>query len=133
MIFNLKRGELLIENIIFIVLNLIFITILVVFLFMKSGDTTLLEEKYAKEIALIIDSLSPVSDVEIDMSDALSKADENYKDNMVNINGNIVTVKLTEKGGGSYSFFNDVNAKIFPSGGPKYTLKILEKGDFNNE
>ena len=51
-----KRGNILLENIIFIILNVLFITILVIFLFTKTGSVAVLEEKYAKEIALIIDS-----------------------------------------------------------------------------
>ena len=129
-----KRGELLIEDIIFIVLNLVFISILVVFLFTRTGSAAVLEEKYAKEIALMIDSLPPISEFEIDLDDALSKSEKGYKDNLVvvNENENTVTVKLREDGGYPYSFFNDVNVVLFRSSSTKYTFKILEKGGANN-
>ena len=49
------------------------------------------------------------------MEDAIEKAkDENQNiENIVRRNGNIVTVKLKEKGQYSYSFFNDVDVNIY--------------------
>ena len=62
-----KRGEILVENVIFIVLNLIFLTILILFLFSKMGSAAVLEEKYAKQIALIIDSSKPRMEIHLNM------------------------------------------------------------------
>ena len=42
-----KKGELLIENIIFIVLNLVFLTILVLFILRQGNGVILIEEAYA--------------------------------------------------------------------------------------
>jgi len=105
-----KRGQILVENIIFIVLNLIFLTILILFIYSKSGAEAVLEEKYAKQIALLIDSAKPEMEIHLNMEDAIKKAEENNweVDKIVSISGNTVTVKLREKGGNSYSFFNDV-------------------------
>ena len=106
-----KRGEnILTENIIFIVLNLIFLTILAVFLISKMGNTAVLEEKYAKEIAMIIDSAKPMMMIELDMQDAIDKKDGGFNpDEIVSINKNVVNVNLREGGKGyPYSFFNDV-------------------------
>jgi len=105
-----KKGTILAENIIFIVLNLVFITILLLFIFLKSGAAAVLEEKYAKKIALIIDASRPGMIINLNMEDAIKVAEkENFPlGNMVKIDKNIVTVKLREKGGYTYSFFNDV-------------------------
>ena len=110
-----KRGDILIGDVIFIVLNLVFLTILILFVVSKTNDAARLEELYAKQIALIIDSAKPGMTVHLDMEDAIEKAiDENPNigygiATLVKIEGNVVTVKLTDKSGYSYSFFNDVN------------------------
>ena len=111
-----KRGQILVENIMFIILNLIFLTILILFIFSKTGSEALLEEKYSKQIALLIDSAKPGMIIQLNMEDALEKADKNNweRKKIVFIEGNEVTVKLREKGENSYSFFNDVDVFIFP-------------------
>ena len=111
-----KRGTILVENIIFIVLNILFLTILVIFLFTRMGSAAVLEEKYAKQIALIIDSAKPGMTIHLNMEDAIEKADKEGWDtaNIVTRNQNILTVKLREKGGYSYSFFNDVEVNVNP-------------------
>ncbi len=123
-----KRGNILTENIIFIVLNLVFFTILILFLFSRMGDTAVLEEKYAKQIALIIDSAKPGMEINLNMEDAVKKAeDENWEGKIVSISDNIVTVKLTDGGGYSYSFFNDVRLSklyFYSKEGNNYIFKI---------
>ena len=109
-----KRGTFLTESIIFIVLNLLFLTILFLFLFLKTGDVAVLEERYAKQIALIIDSSKPVMEIRLNMEDAIKKAEkEKWQGKIVVISGNLVTVKLRENGYYSYSFFNDVDATAY--------------------
>ena len=107
-----KKGNILTENIIFVVLNVIFITILVLFLFTRAGSAAIYEERYAKQIALMVDAAKPGMVIDLNMTDAIKQANkENFPiDKIVNITNNIVTVKLREKGGYSYSFFNDVQA-----------------------
>ena len=106
-----KKGNILIENIIFLTLNLLFIVILLFFVFAKTGSAAVLEEKYAKEIALVIDCAEPVMTIQVNMVDALAKTEKGYSySEIVKIDNNIVTVQLREKGGYSYSFFNDVIA-----------------------
>lgn len=116
-----KRGEsssdLLFENIIFIVLNLTFLIILIVFIALKTGNAATLEEIYAKQIALVIDSAKPGMIVHLNMQKAIEKAKselgENNKDDIIIIEDNVVTVKLRENGGYSYSFFNDIKLNYF--------------------
>lgn len=111
-----KKGNILTENIIFIVLNLAFLSILILFLFSKVGDASVFEEKYAKQIALLIDSAEPVSKIEIKMEEAMKEAEnKEYEGEIVNIQNNIVTVKFKEGKGYSYSFFNNVDARAYCS------------------
>jgi len=105
-----KKGNILTENIIFIILNLVFLSILIIFLFSKMGGAAVLEEKYAKQISLIIDSAEPGMTIYLNMNDAIkiAKKENRNLDNVISIQNNIVSVQLREKGGYSYSFFNDV-------------------------
>ena len=121
-----KKGNILTENIIFIILNLIFLSILVVFLFSKMGSAAVLEEKYAKQIALILDSAKPGMVISLNMEDAIKIANKENRNlnNIISIQSNVVKVQLREKGSYSYSFFNDIvidiDFSIYPdiSSGP---------------
>lgn len=109
-----KGGQILIENIIFIVLNLIFLSMIVLFVFSRTTSTSLLEEKYAKEIALMIDSAQPGMTIHLNMEDALSAAGNFGANNIVSVSGNNITVKLSDKTGFTYSFFNNVKVSAHP-------------------
>lgn len=129
------------ETIVFIVLNLMFIGIFILFISLKSNDAHSLEEHYAKKIALILDSAKPEMVISLDMTDAFSIAEKNFGKNnlgsilgkIVTITGNIVNVKLSEKGGYSYSFFNDVNVTYYPDTNTNtgYIFLIKEKKEEN--
>lgn len=105
-----KKGNLLTENVIFIILNILFLSILIVFLFSKANSAAVLEEKYAKEVALALDSARPGMTINMSLADAVNAAGKNGIDSnhVINIKGNIVTVDLQGKAGYAYSFFNDV-------------------------
>ena len=121
-----KRGQILVENIIFIILNLIFLAILILFIYSKSGGSAVLEEKYSKQIALMIDSAEPGMTIHLNMEDAIKKAEGNDWDlkKIISIEGNTVTVKLREKGGYPYSFFNNVDVSVYPDVKNSQTGKI---------
>ena len=112
---NKKGSNILIENIIFILLTLIFFSILIIFIFSRTTSAILIEEELAKQIALIIDSAKPGMTIKINVEEAIAKArSANYHENIISIQNNLVTVKLRDKGGYSYSFFNDVQASAYP-------------------
>lgn len=125
-----KKATILVENIIFIVLNLLFLVILILFIARQGGGAIVLEQSYAKQIALLIDSAEPVMIIHLNMDKAQKLAEKNkinFND-IVRITGNIVTVKLNERGGYSYSFFNDVNAIAYPGVREGvYTFTISER------
>ncbi len=105
-----KRGVILVENIVFLILNLLFISILVLFLLKQGEGAIILEETYAKQISMVIDSAKPVMAIQMDLEKGkkISDSKDIEFSEIVRIQENIVTVKLTEKGGYSYAFFNDV-------------------------
>jgi hypothetical protein len=74
------------------------------------GAAAVLEEKYAKQIALILDSAEPGMVISLNMKDAIKIANKENRDlnNVISIQDNVVKVQLREKGGYSYSFFNDL-------------------------
>jgi len=132
-----NRGDILTGDVIFIILNVIFVAILIFFVVTKTNDAAIIEEKYAKQIALIIDSARPGMRINLDMEDAIKKAiDENQNIgagimDLVKIDNerNLVTVKLRDEGGYSYSFFNEVNASTYLDIEPneqEYVITIKE-------
>ena len=133
MILNNKKGNILTENLVFIILNVIFLTILFVFLFRQGEGAVILEESYAKQIALLIDGAKPGMVITLNMEKGIKLAEKNKlnTDNIVTKSGNIITVKLSEKGGYSYSFFNNVDVTYYPKG-DNYVFVINKKNGENN-
>ena len=112
-----KKAAILMENVIFIILNILFLAILILFLLRQGQGAIILEQSYAKQIALLIDSAKPGMTIFLDMSKAKELAEKKgieFKDIVINSN-NVVTVKLSEEGGYSYSYFNDVNVSSYPN------------------
>ena len=134
-----KASGILVGNIMFIILNLIFLSMLIVFLIGFSGGVNLLEENYSKQIALLIDSSRPngLSEIEIylNMEDAIEKANEKKWniEKIVKIEGNIVSVKLHEESNGyDYSYFNDVKINSYSVlDTEQYKGIVLEIGGYN--
>jgi hypothetical protein len=113
-----KGGTILIENVVFIILNLLFLTILILFITKQGSGAVVLEQSYAKNIALLVDASRPVMEMKINMEDAFKLADKNgvKREEVVKINlkDNSVTVKLSPKGGYSYSFFKELDVTAYP-------------------
>jgi len=89
-----------------------------------------LEQSYAKNIALLIDSAKPVTEIKLNMEDAFALAEKNgvKSEDIVKINENVVTVRLSDKGGYQYSFFNDVDATTYPDISPNKNCIIKING-----
>jgi len=126
---NKKAGsDILQPYVIFIVLNLIFMSVLLFFISSKINGVSVLEESYAKNIALLIDASTPVLEMKLNMEDAFNLAEKNkiLRDEIVKIENNSVTVKLSATSGYTYNFFNDADvtayADIYPS--KNYLIKI---------
>jgi uncharacterized protein YpmS len=123
-----KRGEILAENLIFIILNLVFVVIIVLFLLKQGSGATILENTYSKQIALVLDSAKPNTLIKLNLEDLKEVSDKNKLDfkEVVKIDGNLVKVKLSEKGGQTYSFFNNVSVNCYPDR-EFYVFTISEK------
>jgi hypothetical protein len=129
-----SKGEVdfLSNQIIFILLIIVFSAIIIFFLWRTSKGVVLAEQAYAKRIALVIDQAKPGTYVEINMMEIYQMADKNgfKRENTVAIDPEArkVTVKATEGRGYSFNFFND-NSIIWGldklSG--KLTIEIAEK------
>jgi len=112
----MKKGEILVGSVVFIILNLVFFSILLIFVMSSATSEGSLEKIYSKQIALILDSAKPGMEIKIDLNLAYEKSQKNGIpfDNIVWIDGQRVFVKLSEKSVNSYGFFNKISAKAFP-------------------
>jgi len=128
-----KKGNILTENLVFIILNVIFLIILLLFLFKQGEGAIILEESYAKQIALLIDGAKPGMIIQMNMEKGITLAEKNglNAEDIVFISGNIITVKLSKKGGYSYSFFNDIDV-TYHLDKDNYVFVINQKNGENN-
>jgi len=119
-----NRGEILIESIIFIVLNLVFLSILLVFLSNQSNSMSTSEDFYSKEVALLVDSAKVGMTIKVNLEDALKIAEKNkidFKD-IMKFTDNYVNIKLSKNVGHEYHYFNNVNVSSYPiKNNNKYT------------
>jgi len=110
-----KRG-MLTQDVMAIVLTLIFFAVVEGFIFLQGNGAIVLEQSYAKNIALLIDSAKPITEMKLNMEDAFKLAKRNgiAREDIVKIENNLVTVKLSNTGGYGYSFFNTVDVTTYP-------------------
>jgi len=129
-----KKGNFLTENVVFIILNSLFLILVALFIFKQGSGAVLLEQSYAKNIALLIDSGKPGMEIILEMEDAFKLAEKNNLDRseIVKIKGNKVVVKLSSDGGYEYSFFNDVSVSTYPDDIEKMSY-IIKINEYNNE
>jgi hypothetical protein len=108
-----KKADLLHENLIFIILNVIFFVMMILFVTLKGSAIHIAEEEIAKQIALLIDVSKPGTDLEINLQDFFEKAESKdmRRERTVIIDNqkNIVIVKGSPDSFYDYSYFNDVN------------------------
>lgn len=108
-----KKADILHEQIIFIILNVVFFSVLILFIYLQSSPVHLAEEETAKQIALLIDSSKPGSEIEVNLADFFEKAEGNgiskEKSVEINNNENLVIVRGDKDSFYEYSYFNDVN------------------------
>lgn len=112
-----KRGEeTVIENLVFLILNLIVFVMLLIFIGNSANGKYAQEQYYAKQIASFIDEASPGMTLQLDMSDLFIKYDKEIKSEKINKNNilkidsekGIVYFSLNPQTYYSYKFFNKV-------------------------
>ena len=107
-----KKSDTLMENLVFILLVIVFISIMYFAITRAGSQSGVYEQIYAKQIALMIDKAKPGIKIELDTFEMQRIARKNnFLGNLVNIDNdeNKVNVKLIEGKGYSYYFFNDVD------------------------
>jgi len=107
---NKKGGIIVLEEVVFIVLNLVFFGIFLLFVINASSNAFVLEQFYAKQIALLIDASRPGTIVSLDISDAYNLAEKNDigPDRMVSTQDGHVIVQLSNSRAYKFPFFSDV-------------------------
>ncbi|MEK6850707.1 MAG: hypothetical protein AABX85_03980 [Nanoarchaeota archaeon] len=106
-----KRGnEFLPEQIIFIVLNIAFFVILMIFIFKSSNGAIIYEQTYAKQIALLIDRAKPGTTLLLDIRDGMQVKDESKPaEQVIKIDNEKreVIVSLGSSSGYRFKYFSD--------------------------
>ncbi|MDP2925535.1 MAG: hypothetical protein Q8N99_04130 [Nanoarchaeota archaeon] len=113
---NKKADTIVLETVIFIILNIIFFVTMMIFVFRSGTSSYVYEQTYAKQIALIIDNAKPDMAIMFDISDL----DDFLEKNNFPINevfsidkqNNKVFVKLGRNSGYSYRYFSDYDIEL---------------------
>ncbi|MEK6872990.1 MAG: hypothetical protein AABW90_03180 [Nanoarchaeota archaeon] len=134
---NKKATNTLLENLVFILLVIVFISIMYFAITRAGSQSILYEQIYAKQIALMIDKAKPGMEFELDTFEMQRIARKNnFLGNLVNIDNdkNKVNVKLIDGNGYNYYFFNDVNVVWnLKKDERKLILEIVNRQTKNNE
>lgn len=112
-----KRGDtFVLETTFFIILNVTFFVVMLVFVNRAASGTVIYEQTYAKQIALLLDNAKPGTTVFLNIDKGVEIAKENKiaLEKIVEINEkeNRVKVALAGKGGYSFQYFSDVSVEI---------------------
>ena len=112
--FRNKKGEEpgVFDNVIFIILNLVFFLAMMFFIFRASSGAMVYEQAYAKEIALLLDESKANTTFIIDMTEGVQIAEKSKKTSeIVSINNlnKEVSVSLIEGEGYKFNYFSDYN------------------------
>lgn len=111
-----KKAKIVMETLIFLVLNLVFFVVLLTFAYSSGNREFVYEQTLAKEIALIIDNAEPTTIVSLDITKYVEIAEKNKQpiENIVKLNKeeNSVEVNLKKKGGYSYQYFSDSEVSV---------------------
>jgi len=125
---NKKGEEILMTNVIFIVLTLVFFAAMFFFVGRAGSGASSYEQEYAKKIALLIDQAKPGTTVWLDISELVEKKNKNYKGEIVIIDyeNNKVIVKLREGEGYGFAYFSDAEIEVLQGYGPenKFAFKV---------
>jgi len=108
---NKNAMEILMENVIFLIIVLIFFAAMFVFVTRAGSQTTLNEQIYSKQIVLMIDKAKPGTEINLDISKLYEFAEKNSFDGKIitiDNQNNKVRVNLVQGKGYEFEFFNDV-------------------------
>jgi hypothetical protein len=119
---NKKGADLAFPIIIFLVLNIIFFTMMMLFVQRVSSNALVYEEAYSKKIGLMLNRAEPGMNLTIDVTELVEVALKNgIKLNetstliTINTEEGIVFVKAKKEGGFNFPYFSDISL-ITPNG-----------------
>ncbi len=116
--FNMeKRAEAgLLETIVFLILNIIFFGVMMVFAYNSGSQSFIYEQAYAKQLALLVDNSKPDMVVMMNIEElipiALKKNKDINKVFSVDEKTNEIRVNLNPRGGYGYKYFSDNSVKL---------------------
>ena len=93
------------ENVIFIIVTITFFGILVFFLSALGTNDSSFEQTTAKNIALVLDNAKPDTEIYLDISEFLFRAEKNKFSPVIEITEGKVFAKLKEGKGYSFNYF----------------------------
>lgn len=132
-----KKADILHEHVIFIVLNVVFFAIMLVFIYLQSSSVHLMEEETAKQIALLIDVAKPGTDIEINLNDFFEKAEKNGINRLNSIeidkDKNLVIVRGNKDSFYEYGYFNEEVDFAYSPKGDYLVLSIIEPEEKQQE
>jgi uncharacterized protein YpmS len=108
-----KRGQLGYDQIIFLSINIFIFCALLFFVWRSSSESTVIEEAYAKKIALLIDQLKPGTELNLSVNDLYKVIQKNkFSDFPIHIENNIVNVKAEIGKGYDFRFFSNISPLV---------------------
>jgi hypothetical protein len=128
-------GEIVQDNLIYLILLVIFFAGMMMFVYSKTNGASVWEDYYAKDIVKIIDLSNPGDMVMLDVQKATGIAQKNKVDSFEeifqfdNIKGELC-VKLSRGRASCYSYMNDVNV-IFADDTNKWIYYSETTNDVN--
>lgn len=129
---NKKGMDVSYSAIIFLTLNIIFISIMIVFVSSSGNNSLLHEQIYAKEIALFLDSAKPGMEILLNFDKGFEIAKGNNREvNLVKIDeeNNEVQVSLRSSGGYNMTYFTNYNVTLVENSKQKWIYLKVEKND----
>jgi hypothetical protein len=96
--------------VIFILLNILFLSILAFYITRSGNTASIYEETYAKQIALFIDGAKPGTRIELDVSELFAIGRDNSFETIIELDcdENRVTTQLTRNGKYAFEYFSDL-------------------------
>lgn len=112
-----KRGDtLIIETVTFTLFNLIFFIGMLFYIYNAGNQSSILEQTYAKQIALLIDNAKPNMAILININNIKEVALNNNQplDKIFSVDKqtNMIKVSLNRGGGYGYSYFSDYDVSL---------------------
>jgi uncharacterized protein YigE (DUF2233 family) len=112
-----KRAEAgLLETIVFLILNIAFFGVMMIFAYNSGSQSFIYEQAYAKQLALLVDNAKPDMVVMVNIDElipiTLKKNKDINKVFSVDEKTNEIRVNLNQKGGYGYKYFSDNSVKL---------------------